>query len=126
MTSIADCLAPSLPLGHLVPESNAQTDLFLYEPELVSHVAELIHSESSIPYGIQTAAISALDAMSRYRHRLAEVISSINASANHGVLMSLFRSTVLKLTEERRESDEAFLYAANPSLTFCRPLPPPL
>jgi E3 ubiquitin-protein ligase HUWE1 len=101
-----------------VPESSAQTDLFLYEPELVSHIAELIHSESSIPYEIQTAAISALDAMARYRHRLAEVISAINASANHGVLMSLFRSMVVKLAEDQPEPPFEFVEALITFITF--------
>jgi E3 ubiquitin-protein ligase HUWE1 len=97
-------LRPFDSTAHLTLEPVAQTDLFLYEPELVSHIAELIHPEAGIPYSIMTAAIAALDAVSRYRHRIAEVISSINASANHGVIMSLFRATVLKLAEDGRES----------------------
>ena len=109
-----------------MPESNAQTDLFLYEPELVSHVAELIHSESSIPYDIQTAAVSALDAMSRYRHRVAEVISAINASANHGVLMSLFRSMVVKLADDKRESDRPLTASPHWADLFLLCLPSPV
>ncbi|CDZ98238.1 E3 ubiquitin-protein ligase/Putative upstream regulatory element binding protein [Phaffia rhodozyma] len=84
----------------LVPENIAQTDLFLYEPDLVAHIAELIRVDAGIPSQIQSAAVPALDAMCRYRHRISEVISAMNASANHGVLMSLFRSMVAKLGEE--------------------------
>lgn len=111
------CLAIAT-YAHLVPEASAQTDLFLYEPDLVAHIAELIHPELAIPYNIQTAAVSALDAVSRYRHRIAEVISAINASANHGVLLSLFRNMVAKLAVDAPEPPFEFVEAVLTFLTY--------
>lgn len=103
---------------HLVPESVAQTDLFLYEPDIVHHIAKLVHLDSGVPYNIQAAAIFALDALTRYRSRIAEVISSVNASANHGVLMNLFRGMASKLTEDSPEPPFDFVDGLSSMLTY--------
>jgi len=103
---------------HLVPESVAQTDLFLYEPDIVQHIAQLVHVEVGVAYDIQAAAIFALDALSRYRSRIAEVISAVNASANHGVLMSLFRNMTAKLAEDSVDPPADFVDGLASIITY--------
>lgn len=103
---------------HLVPESVAQTDLFLYEPDIVQHIAQLVHIDVGVTYDIQAAAIFALDALSRYRSRIAEVISAVNASANHGVLMSLFRNMTVKLAEDSADPPADFVDGLASIITY--------
>ncbi|EEB89746.1 hypothetical protein MPER_12125 [Moniliophthora perniciosa FA553] len=80
--------------GHTHHESQATSTLFLFEPDLIIHIAELLKVERNIPVSVQTAAIAALDAMARYRSKISEVLASVNAGVNHGILMSLVRKTV--------------------------------
>ena len=86
-------------LAHTMNESEAQNSLFIYEPELIAHIAELIHPDRSISVHIQTAVIAALDGLSRYRGKTGEVLASVNAGVTHGTLMSLMRRTVAQLTD---------------------------
>lgn len=79
---------------HTHSEAHAQSSLFIYEPELVSHIAELLQIDRALPYIIQTAAVAALDALARYRNKIQEVLTAVNAGVNHGLLMSLLRKAV--------------------------------
>lgn len=97
-------LTPSKNIAHTLSESEAQNSLFIYEPELVSHIAELLHPDRSslLPgsMSIQTAAIAALDGLCRYRSKTGEVLGCVGAGVTHGVLMSLMRRTVGLLADE--------------------------
>lgn len=73
--------------------------LFLYDPELVNHVAELVHPDRDIPSSVQVASLTALDALGRYRSKINEVLASLNAGVSHGTLLSLLRKTVSQLQE---------------------------
>lgn len=73
--------------------------LFLYDPELVNHVAELIHPNRDIPSSVRVAALTALDALGRYRAKVLEVLGAVNAGVSHGMLMSLMRATVAQLQD---------------------------
>ncbi|KXN90585.1 E3 ubiquitin-protein ligase ptr1, partial [Leucoagaricus sp. SymC.cos] len=75
--------------AHTHTESQATTSFFLYEPDLIANVAELLQVDP-----VQTAAIAVLDAFTRYRNRCQEVLTAVNAGVNHGILMALFRKTV--------------------------------
>lgn len=80
--------------AHTHSESQTTSSFFLYEPDLISNVAELLHVEYDISIPVQTAAIAVLDAFTRYRNRCQEVLTAVNAGVNHGILMALFRKTV--------------------------------
>ncbi|GAA5909447.1 hypothetical protein JCM8208_006528, partial [Rhodotorula glutinis] len=77
--------------SHAQPEHNAQLKVFLYEPELIAQLAELIHPERDIPMEVKSAALYALEAFARYKGKTAEVASALNASVSHGVLMEAVR-----------------------------------
>ena len=79
---------------HTHAESTAFSSLFLYEPDLVQHIAELLQLDAGIDVQIQTAAIAALDAIGRYRNKVQEVLTAVNAGVNHGILMALTRKTI--------------------------------
>jgi E3 ubiquitin-protein ligase HUWE1 len=80
--------------GHTHIEAQAMSSLFLYEPDLIAHIAELLQLDRGISVTVQTAAIAALDALARYRNKVQEVLTAINAGVNHGILMALVRKTV--------------------------------
>ncbi|RIA89170.1 hypothetical protein C1645_825193 [Glomus cerebriforme] len=84
-------------MAHVIPEHVAQSKLFLYEPDIVANIAELVHPDRNIPIEIQTVAFYALDGISRYRSKLGEVLSAINASANHGILLYVLRRVIADL-----------------------------
>lgn len=85
--------------AHTLNENEAQKSFFLYEPELIQHIAELLHPDRTISPKIQTAAIAALDGLARYRNKSSEVLTAVNAGVTHGILMSLLRRNLAQLTD---------------------------
>lgn len=80
--------------AHVTSEGTASTQLFLYEPDVVQRTAELVKPEHKLSQAIVGGAFYALDALGRYRSKLHEVLSSLSASVNHGVLMQALRSVI--------------------------------
>ncbi|CEL60680.1 E3 ubiquitin-protein ligase HUWE1 [Rhizoctonia solani AG-1 IB] len=80
--------------AHTQSETLAQQQLFLYEPDLTHHLAELIHHDRNVPVWVQVAAVNALDGIARYRHRSTEVLAAVNANVSHGILMGSLRKAV--------------------------------
>ncbi|ORE21321.1 hypothetical protein BCV71DRAFT_241689 [Rhizopus microsporus] len=78
-------------MAHGVSENTAQNKIFIYEPYLVSQLIDLISPEKNIDLEIQTFVFYALDAITRHRNKLSEILTAINASANHGILMQILR-----------------------------------
>ncbi|KAJ4483401.1 hypothetical protein J3R30DRAFT_3834848 [Lentinula aciculospora] len=104
--------------GHTHPESQALSTLFLFEPDLIPHVAELLHVGRGISVHIQTAAIAALDAMARYRSKVHEVLTSVNAGVNHGILMALLRKTISDISSPDCKIPHSFVEALLSFVTF--------
>lgn len=95
-----ESLSNAFVLAHTHGETQALNSLFLYEPELVSHIADLIHPDRDIPTSVQIASLIALDALGRYRAKISEVLTAVNAGVSHGILFSLLRKTVGQLQEQ--------------------------
>ncbi|KAJ7132750.1 hypothetical protein C8R43DRAFT_929975 [Mycena crocata] len=104
--------------GHTHPETQATTSLFLYEPDLINHVAELLQTDKDVPVSVQTAAIAALDALAHYRNRIQEVLTAVNAGVNHGILMALIRKTVAEVANPDSTLPHAFAEALLSFVTF--------
>ncbi|KAJ3855492.1 hypothetical protein EV368DRAFT_72228 [Lentinula lateritia] len=104
--------------GHTHPESQALSTLFLFEPDLIPHVAELLQVGRGISVHIQTAAIAALDAMARYRSKVHEVLTSVNAGVNHGILMGLLRKTISDISSPDCKIPHSFVEALLSFVTF--------
>ncbi|OAD05710.1 hypothetical protein MUCCIDRAFT_137701, partial [Mucor lusitanicus CBS 277.49] len=78
-------------MAHTMSETIAQNRVFIYEPHLVSQIAQLVSYDNSVPVDIQTYALYALDGIARHRTKVTEVLAAFNASANHGVLLHILR-----------------------------------
>lgn len=83
--------------AHSVPESTANSQLFLYEPGVVPRVAALANPQRGMDERVQSAALYALDALGRYRTKLQEVLAALNASVSHGVLLQVVQRMTQRL-----------------------------
>ncbi|KAG6850146.1 hypothetical protein H0H93_000531, partial [Arthromyces matolae] len=97
--------------GHTHPESQASTSLFLYEPDVITHIAELLQIDMNIPVRLQTTAVAALDSLARYRQRNQEVLTAVNAGVNHGILMALVRKTLTDAASAESTIPRSFIDA---------------
>ncbi|GAA6003447.1 E3 ubiquitin-protein ligase TOM1 [Rhodotorula paludigena] len=104
--------------AHAQPEQNAQLKVFLYEPELIPQLAELVHHDRDIPIEIKSAALYALEAFARYKGKTAEVASALNASVSHGVLMELVRKLAADLDTDSPSATTEFVDALFNLLTY--------
>jgi len=104
--------------GHTHSESQATSALFLYEPDLIAHIAELLRVDEGVPTIVQTAAIAALDALARYKNRVQEVLTAVNAGVNHGILMALVRNMVLEVGKPESKLPHAFVEALLSFITY--------
>ncbi|KAF8906522.1 hypothetical protein CPB84DRAFT_1675694 [Gymnopilus junonius] len=104
--------------GHTHSESQATSALFLYEPDLVVHIAELLHVDRDIPITVQTAAVAALDALARYKNKVQEVLTAVNAGVNHGILMGLVRSMVAEVANPDSQLPQSFVEAILSFITY--------
>ncbi|KAK7472586.1 E3 ubiquitin-protein ligase tom1 [Stygiomarasmius scandens] len=104
--------------GHTHSESQASSSLFLYEPDLITHIAELLQVDRGIPVQAQTAAVAALDALARYRSKIQEALTSVNAGVNHGILMTLIRKTVTDIADPTCALPNSFAEALLSFVTF--------
>ncbi|GLB37041.1 putative protein with domain of Unknown Function (DUF913) [Lyophyllum shimeji] len=104
--------------GHTHPESQATTSLFLYEPDLIAHIAELLQIDNDVPVRVQTTAIAALDSLARYRTRNQEVLTAVNAGVNHGILMALVRKTFAEAADPASTLPQSFIDALLSFVSF--------
>ncbi|KAG5220012.1 E3 ubiquitin-protein ligase [Salix suchowensis] len=104
--------------GHTHPEAQAVSSLFLYEPDVVNHVAELLQVDKDVPIAVQTAAIAALDALARYRSKAQEILAAVNAGVNHGILLALVRKTVADVTNADSTIPHSFIEALLSFITY--------
>ena len=104
--------------GHTHSESQATSALFLYEPDLIAHIAELLQSDRGIPIPVQTAAIAALDALARYKSKVQEVLTAVNAGVNHGILLALVRKMVVEVADPNSKLPHSFVEALLSFITY--------
>ncbi|CAL1707508.1 unnamed protein product [Somion occarium] len=104
--------------AHTHTESQAQSSLFIYEPDLVSHIAEVLQLDRGIDVQVQTAAIMALDALGRYKGKIQEVLTAVNAGVNHGILMALLRKTISQVADPESNIPQSFVEALLAFVTF--------
>ncbi|EPQ27339.1 uncharacterized protein PFL1_06891 [Pseudozyma flocculosa PF-1] len=90
--------------AHVVNEATANTQLFLYEPDLVPRIATLVDPAQGCEMAIQASAFYALDSLARFRGKATEVMNSVNASVNHGIILSVLRNLVEDLATDAPQS----------------------
>ena len=106
-----ELLVTHLMIAHTMSETIAQNRVFIYEPHLVSQIAQLVsYNNNNIPIDVQTYALYALDGIARHRTKVTEVLATFNASANHGILLHILRQLVQpdsgKLQNKRKRERE--------------------
>lgn len=76
---------------------------------LVYQLVELIHpstpGQAAAPRPLQKIALSLLEAISHFNTKYQDVISALNATVNHGVLLYVIRKAVAEMKEETEQSD---------------------
>lgn len=77
---------------------------------LVYQLVELIHpsspGQSAAPRWLQQIAFSILEGVSHYGARYQDVLSALNATVNHGVLLYVIRKAVAEMKEDVEQSDD--------------------
>lgn len=104
--------------GHTHSETQASSTLFLYEPDLTTHIAELLQLDRGVSIPVQTAAISALDSIARYRGKVTEVLGAVNAAVNHGIIMALLRKTILEVNSPESRIPATFVESLLSFVTY--------
>ncbi|CDS01035.1 hypothetical protein, partial [Sporisorium scitamineum] len=95
--------------GLVINESIANTQLFLYEPDLIQRIAALVDPVQKLDMSIQSSAFYALDSLGRYRSRMSVVLNSVNASVNHGIILSVLRNLIDDLRTGAPVSSDHFV-----------------
>lgn len=104
--------------GHTHAESQAQSSIFIYEPDLITHIAELLQLDHGVDYQVQAAAVAALDAVGRYKNKIQEVLTAVNAGVNHGILMALLRKTIVQVSDPDANIPQQFVEGLLAFMTF--------
>ncbi|KAI0381543.1 hypothetical protein F5Y04DRAFT_280622 [Hypomontagnella monticulosa] len=72
--------------------------------QLVYQLAELIHPAADgatvVPMDLQSIALSLLEAISGFHHKLPDIFSALNATVNHGVLLYVIRKAVAEMKQD--------------------------
>jgi len=79
--------------AHTTQESTVNTRLFMVEPSLVLRTAALLEPVRCTGYWVQSAALYALDSVGHFRVRLGELLTAVNASVSHGLLLQVLLNT---------------------------------
>ncbi|MCJ1392495.1 hypothetical protein MMC18_005362 [Xylographa bjoerkii] len=102
-------------LAYIYPEGLFQQKILQHDSDeprrlqLAYQLAELIHppgnGKAGIPLELKTIALGALEALSKHKHRAADVCTALSVNVNHGVLLYVLRKTVADLAIEDTNDD---------------------
>ncbi|ORX45978.1 hypothetical protein BCR36DRAFT_332465 [Piromyces finnis] len=93
----------------MIEEDVATAKVFVYEPDLISNMAEILQSDDPKTYGIQTAILSVFDGIIRYKSKNTFVLAAINSSTNYGILSFIFRKVIKNLDMDVMEIPQEFV-----------------
>ncbi|WFD35241.1 HECT-type E3 ubiquitin transferase [Malassezia cuniculi] len=77
--------------SHAVSQGTANSQLFLYEPGIVQHIAALISSSDA---WLTAVSLYALEGLGHHRNHLQELLSAVNASVSHGILLQTLQEMI--------------------------------
>ncbi|KAJ1770309.1 E3 ubiquitin-protein ligase tom1, partial [Coemansia sp. RSA 1843] len=81
-------------LSQLMNEQEFKNLFLSREPNFTSDIITLLQPEIHAPLGLQTAVLLALEGLLKQRREVSGAYVSLNASANHGVLMFILRKAL--------------------------------
>ncbi|WVW86319.1 hypothetical protein I302_108361 [Kwoniella bestiolae CBS 10118] len=86
----------------------AQSGLFLYEPELVPQLAELLRASQQVGEQVTIGTLHALDACAHHRVKMGEVMTAVSANVNHGILVTFLKNIVERLVKGESIPNDLF------------------
>ncbi|KAG0205736.1 hypothetical protein BGX28_002703 [Mortierella sp. GBA30] len=98
-------------MAHVLPEAVVLDKFFAFEPEIIQSLTDLIHPDHKVPFVLQTVALFALDGLAHLRNKQVDVLTAVNASASHGVLLYMLRTVISGLDLESAIYPQDFLDA---------------
>ncbi|KAG0302120.1 hypothetical protein BGZ98_007782, partial [Dissophora globulifera] len=105
-------------MSHVLSEAFVTEKFFVFEPEIIQSLTDLIHPDHNIPFDLQTVALFALDGVAHLRTKQPDVLTALNASASHGVLLYALRKLIVGLDVEHAPYPQEFLDAMFALLSF--------
>lgn len=105
-------------MSHVLPEAVVLDKFFAFEPEIIQSLTDVIHPDHNMPFSLQTVALFALDGLAHLRGKQPDVLTAINASASHGVLLYALRKIVSGLDTDNVQYPQEFLDAMFAFLSF--------
>ncbi|KAG0034694.1 hypothetical protein BGZ82_005652, partial [Podila clonocystis] len=105
-------------MSHVLPEAVVLDKFFAFEPEIIQSLTDVIHPDHNMPFSLQTVALFALDGLAHLRGKQPDVLTAINASASHGVLLYALRKIVSGLDTDNVLYPQEFLDAMFAFLSF--------
>ncbi|KAF9195150.1 hypothetical protein BGZ51_004577 [Haplosporangium sp. Z 767] len=105
-------------MGHVLSEAVIVEKFFAFEPEIIQSLADLIHPDHNIPFNLQTVALFALDGLAHLRNKQLDVLTAINASASHGILLYALRKIIAGLDSENAPYPQEFMDAMFGLISF--------
>lgn len=96
--------------SYLLKEEELTSTFFIFEPDLISGVCEIIQNEEQSMHA-KVIAISALESLCKFKGRLGEVLQCIGASVNHGILMKTLRQVIVAMDEPEIKYSAEFVDA---------------
>lgn len=72
--------------------------IFLYETNLIQQLSEVMVPTRDVGDWVLSAALYTMDACAHHRQKLAEVLTTVGYNVSHGILISLLRDIVNRLT----------------------------
>ncbi|KAG0309262.1 hypothetical protein BGZ98_004111 [Dissophora globulifera] len=107
-------------MSHALPEAVVVDKFFAFEPDVIQSLVEIVHPDHNAPFNVQTVALFALDGLAHLRGKQVDVLTAVNASASHGVLLYMMRKIVSGLDsgDATTAYPQEFLDAAFAFLSF--------
>ncbi|TPX49618.1 hypothetical protein SeLEV6574_g01357 [Synchytrium endobioticum] len=103
-------------VANLVSEDIAAIKIFASDPTVIHKLVDVLQADCTTD--LHVAALLALESLARYRTKQNEILTAMNASANHGVLMYLVRKMTSKLSEDVSESNQDFMDAVTACILY--------
>ncbi|KAI7827971.1 hypothetical protein BC939DRAFT_76403 [Gamsiella multidivaricata] len=105
-------------MSHVLSEAVVVEKFFAFEPEIIQSLSDLIHPDHNVSFDLQTVALFALDGLAHLKNKHPDVLTAINASASHGVLLYALRKIVAGLGSEDAPYPQDFLDAMFALISF--------
>ncbi|KAF9976767.1 hypothetical protein BGZ73_007902 [Actinomortierella ambigua] len=105
-------------MSHVLTEHTLADKFFMYEPDIIQSLVDLVHPDHNVPFPLQKVALLALDGLAHLRNKQTDVLASMNASASHGVLLYILRKTIAGLDTENSTYPQEFVDAVFAFVTF--------